>query len=104
MIVKQEVSVLYLLEVDKLLTWASDICIISPLVYLIVGLIFMPIRGLLGENGKFIFVANRQDVDLSYGFTNFLHLPALVWGIFIAILLMLPVVYICFLRDFKKTK
>lgn len=91
-------AVLHVFKLEKVLIWISDICIYSLSIFAITGLFFIPLRRIIGGLGKFLYITKYQNFDFSIAFEDFLHLPSIVWGSFLAILFVLPVIYFSFSR------
>lgn len=83
---------------EKLLVWAGDIFICSHAVYILTNFMFVPISKLGKTIDKILYITNYQDKDLTTGFDGFLRIPGVVWGSFLAVISILPLVYLAFTR------
>jgi len=89
---------LILFKMNKILIWISDVFVYSIPISLIAGLVFRPLFE-LGKAWKYIAYAGRYcPVNIAYAYNKLMSLPALVWGLFFAILLTFPVIYYSFSR------
>lgn len=91
-------GVVYFFKAERILIWISDICIFSIPVFLLAGLLTMPLGRLSATMGKILYINNYQRFDLTLPFEGFLTLPGIVWGIFFLILVSLPQIYYSFSR------
>jgi len=85
--------VLYILKADKALIWASDIYIYSIPVGLITYLVTMPLASLSETLSRILFINRNNDIDLTKPFTGIANIPGVVWGVVIAVVLLLPVLF-----------
>lgn len=92
------IALFHVLRFENGLIWLADICAYTPTVFIVTGLVFIPLRKLIGTYGKIFYITRYQDVDLAKSFDGFLHLPQLVWGVFFVIVIMLPIIYFSFSR------
>ena len=83
---------------DKSLVWAGDIFIGAHAVYILTNFMFVPISKLGKTIDKILYSTNYQDKDLTTGFDGFLRIPGVVWGSFLAIISILPLVYLALTR------
>lgn len=92
------IALLHAFKLENVLIWVSDVCIYSLVVFALTGLVFLPLRALMGSYGKILYITRYQDVNFALPFDGFMHLPSLVWGAFFAVILILPVIYFSFSR------
>ncbi len=92
------IAVMHAFKLETPLIWMSDICIYTPAIYLVTGLVFMPLRALVGSWGKIFYITRYQNTNLALPFDGFMHLPAIVWGVFFAVIMLLPIIYFSFSR------
>lgn len=91
-------AILHLLRNDQILKWAGDFVIASHAVYLLTNFMFVPLSKLGETIGKILYITNYADTDLSYPFDGLIRIPAAVWGSFIALISLLPMVYLAMTR------
>lgn len=91
-------GVLYIAKLQRAVLWASDICILSVGIHLITGFVFVPIASINKITGRIFYITRYQHTDLSAPFADYIHIPAIAWGIFFAVLLVLPTAYFAFSR------
>ncbi|MBO4460654.1 MAG: hypothetical protein J5715_09790 [Clostridiales bacterium] len=85
---------LYLLKLDKILVWVADIYIFSLPVALITYLITYPLSRAFPAAEKFLYINRNCDVDLTYPFEGLAGIPGFVFGIFLFVIVSLPVIYL----------
>lgn len=91
-------AVLHFKRSDQILKWAGDFVIASHAVYLLTNFMFVPLSHLGDTIGKILYITNYADTDLSYPFDGLIRIPAAVWGSFIAIISLLPMIYLAMTR------
>lgn len=89
------IAILHAGTIRKVLLWIGDASILSIAIFIFAGLVTKPIGSLNASVNKFLYINRYQEVDLSSAFSGVLGLPALLWGIVLFVLLILPVVYFC---------
>ena len=92
------IGVLYFGKFRRAMICAADVCILSLGMYILTGLVFVPLSKINNVTSKIFYVTGYQHGDLSAPFAGMFHIPAIVWGIFFAVLLMLPTAYYAFSR------
>ena len=92
------IGVLYICKLQRVMLWATDVFIMSIGMYIITGFVFIPIAGINKITGRIFYIARYQHADLSAPFDGFIHIPAIAWGVFFAVLLVLPTAYYAFSR------
>lgn len=92
------IALFHALRFETGLIWLGDVCAYTPAVFIVTGLVFIPLRSLVGSFGKVFYITRYQNVNLALPFDGFLHLPQIVWGVFLAIVIMLPIIYFSFSR------
>ena len=85
--------ILYLIKAETVLTWVSDIYVYSLPVALLTATLFVPIGNLGSLIGKIMYVTKYNELNIVGPFAGLFGVPAIVWGIFFAIIAMCPVVY-----------
>lgn len=91
-------AVLHVTKAEKILIWVSDLYIYSLSLFLITGLIFIPLANRFPAIAPILYIKNYQTYDLGIAFSGFLTLPSIVWGVFFMIILSLPVIFYTFSR------
>lgn len=91
-------AVLIVFKKEQPLQWLSDVYIFSIPMFVIVGLVFTPLYSLGGAWKVLAYTGRNGSRNLALCFDKFLTMPALVWGIFFAVLLTIPIVYYSFSR------
>lgn len=89
---------LHLLKAEKVLIWICDLFIYSLSIFLVTGLVFIPLANRFPVIAPVLYIKNYQAYDLGAPFSGFLTLPAMVWGVFFVIIFSLPVIYYTFSR------
>ena len=87
------VLLIYILKLETVWVWLSDAFILSFPVFLVSSWLFVPIAKISTKVGKFFFIAFKSTEDYAAAFKGLFSIPKIVWGIFFAVLLMLPVLY-----------
>ena len=83
----------YILKLRKALVWCADFYIYSFPVSVICAALFVPIANFGEVIRKILYITRHNEIDFTGSFDGLFGIPALVWGIFMFILVMLPVVY-----------
>ena len=83
---------------DEYLKWAGDMFICSHAVYILANFMFVPLASLGGVMDKILYITNYADTDLAAPFAGLFGVPEAVWGSFIAIISILPMIYLAFTR------
>ena len=83
---------------DTLLMWGSDMFIFSHAVYIVANLMLIPISRLGETAKKILYITNYADADLSAPLDGVIKMPAAVWGSFITIIALIPMVYLALTR------
>jgi len=91
------IGICHLFKLEQILLWLCDICAYSLSVFITVGLIFKPLAAINDTCAKVFYCTRFMDYNLADCYQGFITAPALVWGIFLGILLILPQVYLVFL-------
>lgn len=91
-------ALIHLFRAEKILLWEGDLFIFSISVHLITGLVAAPLAASYVVMDKLLYIDHYHDTDMSGAFTQFMTLPAFVWGLFFVIILSLPVIYYSFSR------
>lgn len=91
-------GMLYITKLQRAILWAADICILSIGVHIFTGFVFVPLSRINNITSKIFYIARYQHRDLSAPFAGFMHIPAIAWGVFFSILMMLPTAYFVFSR------
>lgn len=86
-------AVLYLLKLRPALVWCADLYIYSFPVSVICAALFVPIANYGETIRKILYITRYNEIDLTGSLAGVFGIPALVWGIFMFILIMLPVIY-----------
>lgn len=81
------------LKIERIWIWLSDLFIFSFPVFLLNAWVFTPIASISEKLSKIMFVSYKSNVNYAINFDGLLSLPAIVWGIFFDILMLLPVIY-----------
>ncbi|SCW30238.1 hypothetical protein SAMN02910456_00401 [Ruminococcaceae bacterium YRB3002] len=92
------VALIHITRNDEYLLWAGDAFICSHAVYLLTNFMFVPLAGLGNVIGKILYITNYKDKNLAAPFDGLFGVPAAVWGSFIAIIAILPMIYLTFTR------
>ena len=87
------ILVLYLLKIERIWIWASDAFILSLPIFLLSSWMLVPISRISSKVGKFFFLTFRSSEDYAVAFKGLFSIPKIVWGIFFAILFILPIAY-----------
>lgn len=98
------VCFLYFMRMDNILLWIGDLFIFSIPMYVITGLIFIPLAKMGSVIDTILYITNFQEHDLTRFYDGVIKIPGIVWGIFIAILWVLPVIYFSFGRKGKNNE
>jgi len=96
--------VLYLLKLELPIKWLCDAYIYSLPEMLLVGLVMVPVSKLGDVMGKMVLSAKYDETGFTDVFAGKLGMPALVWGIFFAVLCALPIIFRASVGDVKKEK
>ena len=80
-------------KIESFFIWITDAFLLSFPVFLLFSWILDHIAQMSERASKILFVCRKSTTDLALPFKGFLTAPALVWGVFIFILSVLPVIY-----------
>ena len=89
---------LHLTRNGQVLRWAGDIFIGSHAVYLLTNFMFVPIASLGVTIDKILYITNYKDIDLARPFDGLFHIHEAIWGSFIAVIAILPMIYLAVTR------
>jgi len=89
---------LHITKSKEYLLWASDVYICAHPVYLLANFMFVPISKLGKTVESFLYITRYKDMDLALPFDGLLHIHEAVWGSFIAVLAILPMIYFAMTR------
>lgn len=90
--------ILHLTRNEEALRWATDFYIASHAVYILTNFMFVPIASLGKTIDTILYITNYMDTDLALPFNGLIHIHEAVWGSFIAILGVLPIIYLAITR------
>lgn len=80
------VSVLFALKMRTVLIWLADVYIFSFPMLMITGLF-------LKNFDKLKFITGKQSINLIPGFNGVFGINGIIWGLFLIVLVLLPVIY-----------
>ncbi len=86
-------AVLYILKFKKALIWCADLYIYSFPVAIICAAFFVPLAKIGGVMSKILYITRYNEIDLTGSLAGAFGIPELVWGIFMFVIVMLPVIY-----------
>ena len=91
-------GIIYLTRRKSINLWYSDLFVFMLPVYLLTGLVFESLASINGVTSKIFYIASHHDGSLVSHYDKTLGIPGIVWGVFIAVLCALPVIYYSFGR------
>jgi len=91
-------GIIYLTRKKAINLWYSDLFVFMLPVYLLTGLVFEPLASINGVTSKIFYIASHHDGSLVSHYDKTFGIPGIVWGLFIAVLCALPVIYYSFGR------
>lgn len=91
-------GIIYLTRRKSINLWYSDLFLFMLPVYLLTGLVFESLASINGVTSKIFYIASHHDGSLVSHYDKTLGIPGIVWGVFIAVLCALPVIYYSFGR------
>ena len=89
------IAICHATSLEKVLLWISDFTILSIPMFLLTGLVCKPLAKLGKVISKILYINKGQKVDISSCFKGVFGLPALLWGLVLFVLLVLPIIYQC---------
>lgn len=87
------VLVLYFLKIERTWIWISDAFIMSLPIFLLSSWLLVPLSRISGKITKFFFITFRSSEDYAVAFKGLFSIPKIAWGIFFAVLFILPIAY-----------
>lgn len=87
------ITIIMFIKSERIWIWIADIYIFSLPIFLLSAWVFTPIANISDKASKIMFVALKSHMDFASYYKGLLTLPGIVWGVFFAIIMMLPVIY-----------
>lgn len=87
------VLLVMLTRIERIWIWLTDVYILAFPFYIINAWLFKPISDISEKVSKYFFICSKSDLSFAAPYDSFLTLPSIVWGVFFAILMIMPVLY-----------
>ena len=87
------VLLIYLLKLETVWIWLSDAFILAFPVFLLSSWVFVPVSKISAKASRYFFISLKSTTDYAEAFKGLFSIPKIIWGIFFAVLFMLPVLY-----------